>query len=179
MEKTFSKIEINLIKSQAKNAAPYVAKKQKIDAQIKEVEEKVAEQIRKRAQEKIEKLEAEKKSYQTIIDSMNQTVKTITGGYTTEDLVISKKEGTGNIDPNTGKEIMKTVYVLKYPETVVPPTEDTIVPPTTEDGPGSDYDKDKQASEGVEEMPEELLAEKAEAAAEAENTDPFIDDPVW
>lgn len=179
MEKTFSKIEINLIKSQAKNAAPYVAKKQKIDAQIKEVEEKVAEQIRKRAQEKIEKLELEKKSYQTIIDSMNQTVKTITGGYTTEDLVISKKEGTGNIDPNTGKEIMKTVYVLKYPETVVPPTEDTIVPPTTEDGPGSDYDADKSASEGVEEMPEELLAEKAEAAAEAENTDPFIDDPVW
>lgn len=178
MEKTFSKIEINLIKSQAKNAAPYVAKKQKIDAKIKEVEEKIAEQIRKRAQEKIEKLEAEKKSYQTIIDSMNQTVKTITGGYTTEDLVISKKEGTGNIDPNTGKEIMKTVYVLKYPETVVPPTE-TIVPPTTEDGPGSDFDADKEASEGVEEMPEELMAEKAEGVEEAASTDPFIDDPIW
>ena len=56
MEKTFSKIEISVIKSAAKNAAPYVAKKQKLEAQIKEVEDKVAEQIRKRADEKIEKI---------------------------------------------------------------------------------------------------------------------------
>lgn len=136
MEKTFSKIEISVIKTTAKNAAKYVALKQKVEAQINDVEEKVAEAIRKRVAEKIEKLEAEKAGYQAIIDSLNAPVKQITGGYTTEDLVDIKKEATGSMDPKTGKEIMKTVYVLKYP--------DTVVPPTTEDVAGSDYDKDAE-----------------------------------
>lgn len=171
MEKTFSKIEISVIKSAAKNAAPYVAKKQKLEAQIKEVEEKVAEQIKKRAEEKIEKIKLEMAGYQSIIDSLNASVKQITGGYTTEDLIDIKKEATGSMDPKTGKEIFKTVYALKYPETVVPPTEDTIVPPTTEDAAGSDYDKDSEAA--PEEMPEEMMQEQAEVAEEAANADPF------
>ena len=163
MEKTFSKIEISVIKSAAKNAAPYVAKKQKLEAQIKEVEEKVAEQIRKRAEEKIEKIRLEMNGYQSIIDSLNASVKQITGGYTTEDLIDIKKEATGQMDQKTGKEIFKTVYALKYPETVIP-TEDTTSAseaecPTHEEAP--------------EEMPEELMEEKAEVAAEAENADPF------
>ena len=170
MEKTFSKIEISVIKSTAKNAAQYVAKKQKVEAQIKEVEEKVAEAIRKRAAEKIEKLEAEKAGYQAIIDSLNTPVKQITGGYTTEDLVDIKKEATGQMDQKTGKEIFKTVYVLKYPE--------TVVPPITEGVAGSDYDKDAEAEcpvheEEPEEMPEEMMQEQAQVAEEAENADPF------
>ena len=167
MEKTFSKIEISVIKSAAKNAAPYVAKKHKLEAQIKEVEEKVAEQIRKRAEEKIEKIRLEMNGYQSIIDSLNASVKQITGGYTTEDLVDIKKEATGQMDQKTGKEIFKTVYALKYPE--------TVVPPTTEDVAGSDYDKDAESIQEPEanEMPEELMAEQAEVAAEAENADPF------
>ena len=162
MEKTFSKIEISVIKSAAKNAAPYVAKKHKLEAQIKEVEEKVAEQIRKRAEEKIEKIRLEMNGYQSIIDSLNASVKQITGGYTTEDLVDIKKEATGQMDQKTGKEIFKTVYALKYPE--------TVVPPTTEDVAGSDYDKDAEAA--AEEMPEELVEEQAEIAEQAE-ADPF------
>lgn len=171
MEKTFSKIEISVIKSAAKNAAPYVAKKHKLEAQIKEVEEKVAEQIRKRAEEKIEKIRLEMNGYQSIIDSLNASVKQITGGYTTEDLVDIKKEATGQMDQKTGKEIFKTVYALKYPE--------TVVPPTTEGVAGSDYDKDAAIAEipvqeeAPEEMPEELMAEQAEVAAEAESADPF------
>ena len=167
MEKTFSKIEISVIKSAAKNAAPYVAKKHKLEAQIKEVEEKVAEQIRKRAEEKIEKIRLEMNGYQSIIDSLNASVKQITGGYTTEDLIDIKKEATGQMDQKTGKEIFKTVYALKYPE--------TVVPPTTEDVAGSDYDKDAESIQEPEanEMPEELMAEQAEAAEEAENADPF------
>jgi metal-dependent amidase/aminoacylase/carboxypeptidase family protein len=167
MEKTFSKIEISVIKSAAKNAAPYVAKKHKLEAQIKEVEEKVAEQIRKRAEEKIEKIRLEMNGYQSIIDSLNASVKQITGGYTTEDLIDIKKEATGQMDQKTGKEIFKTVYALKYP--------DTVVPPTTEDVAGSDYDKDAESTQEPEanEMPEELMAEQAEAAEEAENADPF------
>lgn len=171
MEKTFSKIEISVIKSAAKNAAPYVAKKAKLEAQINEVEEKVAEQIRKRADEKIEKIKAEMAGYQSIIDSLNASVKQITGGYTTEDLVDIKKEATGSMDPKTGKEIFKTVYALKYPE--------TVVPPTTEDIAGSDYDKDAEAEcptheEASEEMPEELIKEQAEADPFANgDVDPF------
>ena len=185
MEKTFSKIEISVIKSAAKNAAPYVAKKQKLDAQIKEVEEKVAEQIKKRVEEKVQKLEAEKAGYQAIIDSLNASVKQITGGYSTEELIDIKKEATGQMDQKTGKEIFKTVYVLKYPE--------TVVPPTTE-GAGSDYDKDAESfqqpeAEGTqehqgeepegmaepetEEMPEEVMAEQAEVAEMASDADPF------
>ena len=185
MEKKFSKIEISVIKSAAKNAAPFVAKKAKVDAQIEEAQKK----MQKLLEEKIQKLEAEKSGYQAIIDSMNQAVKQITGGYTTEDLVDIKKEATGSMDPKTGKEIFKTVYVLKYPE--------TVVPPTTEGVAGSDYDKDAEAQaevaeEGVEEvhdgsddptdwegdeeeMPEELAQEAAETAEAADDADPFAD----
>jgi hypothetical protein len=175
MEKTFSKIEISVIKSTAKNVAPFVAKKAKVDEQIASVKEKVQKML----EERLQKLELEKKAYQDIIDSMNGTVKQITGGYTTEDLIEVKKEATGQMDKSTGKEIMKTVYALKYPETVVPPTEDTIVPPTTEDVAGSDYDKDAEAEcptheEASEEMPEELIKEQAEADPFANGDgDPF------
>ena len=168
--KKFSKIEISVIKSTAKNVAQFVAKKQKVEEQIKEVEEKVAEQIRKRASEKIEKLEAEKAEYQSLIDSMSAPVKQITGGYTTEDLVEVKKEGTGQIDQKSGKEIMKTVCILKYPE--------TIVPPTTEDVAGSDYDKDAEAfqekmEESEESVDETVPEQETEVASEDDETDPF------
>ena len=165
--KTFSKIEISVIKSTAKNVAPFVTKKDKVDEQIAEVKEK----MQKMLEEKLQKLEAEKADYQAIIDSMNQTVKQITGGYTTEDLITVTKEGTGQMNEK-GKEIMKTCYNLKYPETVVPLTTEGIA--------GSDYDKDAEAEcptheETPEDMPEELLKEQAEAAAEADGVDPFAD----
>ena len=41
MEKTFSKIEISVIKSTAKNVAPFVAKKAKVDEQIAATKEKI------------------------------------------------------------------------------------------------------------------------------------------
>lgn len=166
--KKFSKIEINVIKSVAKNAAQFVTKKQKLEAQIKEVEEKVAEQIKKRVEEKVAKLQSEVDSYQSIIDGLNAPVKQITGGYTTEDLVIISKEGTGQMDKKTGKEIMKTVCILRYPDTVIP--SDTTAAPTTENVAGSDFDIDKEnANRAPEETPEELIAADAEAAA----ADPF------
>lgn len=168
MEKKFSKIEIHTIKTIAKNVAPYVAKKQKIDAQIKEVEEKVAEQIRKRVEEKVAKLNAEKAGYQSVIDSMNATVKTITGGYTTEDLVDVVKEGTGKFDEK-GREIMATRYNLKYPETVIPAVE------MPEAGNDFDADAEKAAVEGAEDIPEEVIAEQAETQIAAEQTDPFAE----
>lgn len=120
MEKKFSKIQIAVIKRTAQNVAQFVTKKERIDAKIAE-------------------LEAEKASLQPIIDSFQGPIKEMTGGYTTEDLVVKEVVHTGKIDASNGKEILNTRYVLKYPETVVP------VIPTTEDGPGSDYDVDSVA----------------------------------
>ena len=155
--KTFSKIEISVIKSTAKNVAPFITKKAKVDEQIAATKEK----IQKMLEEKLQKLEAEKAGYQSIIDSMNQAVKQITGGYTTEDLITITKEGTGQMGDN-GKEIMKTVYNLKYPETVIPVLNDPEAEcPTHEDAP--------------EEMPEELMEEQAKVAEEVAEADPFAD----
>lgn len=153
--KTFSKIEISVIKSTAKNVAPFVAKKAKVDVQIAEVKEKVQKML----EEKLQKLEAEKAGYQSIIDSMNQAVKQITGGYTTEDLITITKEGTGQTGEN-GKEIMKTCYNLKYPETVIPVENQETEPEGTQEA-------------APEEMPEELAEEQAQIAEEAASADPF------
>lgn len=101
MEKKFSKIEIAVIKRTAQNVAQFVSKKEKLDAKIAE-------------------LEAEKAALQPIIDSFQGPIKDMTGGYTTEDLVIREVVHTGKMDAKTGKEILQTRFVLKYPETVVP-----------------------------------------------------------
>lgn len=101
MEKKFSKIEIAVIKRTAQNVAQFVGKKEKLDAKIAE-------------------LEAEKAALQPIIDSFQGPIKDMTGGYTTEDLVIREVVHTGKMDAKTGKEILQTRFVLKYPETVVP-----------------------------------------------------------
>ena len=120
MEKKFSKIQIAVIKRTAQNVAQFVTKKERIDAKIAE-------------------LEAEKASLQPIIDSFQGPIKEMTGGYTTEDIVVKEVVHTGKIDASNGKEILNTRYVLKYPETVVPAI------PTTENGLGSDYDVDSVA----------------------------------
>ena len=120
MEKKFSKIQIAVIKRTAQNVAQFVTKKERIDAKIAE-------------------LEAEKASLQPIIDSFQGPIKEMTGGYTTEDLVVKEVVHTGKIDASNGKEILNTRYVLKYPETVVPAI------PTTENGLGSEYDVDSVA----------------------------------
>jgi len=101
MEKKFSKIEIAVIKRTAQNVSQFVTKKEKIDAKIAE-------------------LEAEKAAIQPIIDSFQGPIKEMTGGYTTEDLVVRETVHSGKMDPKTGKEIISTRFVLKYPETVVP-----------------------------------------------------------
>lgn len=159
MEKKFSKIEIAVIKRTAQNVSQFVTKKERIDAKIAE-------------------LEAEKAALQPIIDSFQGPIREMTGGYSTEDLVIRETVHTGKVDAKTGKEILQTRFVLKYPETVIP-----AVPPTTEGLPGSDYDLDKEntvSETPSEDVPEELLAENAAAQQEAEShIDFFADSNSW
>lgn len=137
MEKKFSKIEIAVIKRTAQNVNQFVNKKEKINAKIAE-------------------LEAEKASLQPIIDSFQGPIKEMTGGYTTEDLVQREVISTGKIDPKTGKEVMQTRFVLKYP--------DTVIPVTTEEP------ENMAASE---EVPEEMLREQAETQDALESSDSF------
>jgi hypothetical protein len=132
MEKKFTKIEIAVIKRTAQNVSQFVNKKAKIDAKIAE-------------------LESEKAMLQPIIESFQGPIREMTGGYTTEDLVNREVVHTGKIDSKTGKEIMQTRFVLKYPETVIPPVA-----------------ADEEVKE-AEDIPTEAVEEQAEAQMQAEN----------
>lgn len=99
--KTFSTREIAQLKRTAQNVAPMVAKKNKI-------------------KNKMEELQAELELVQLQIDAWEGATKAMTGGYTTEDLIDRVVENTGKQDKD-GKDIKVTKFVLKYPDTVVPP----------------------------------------------------------
>ena len=131
--KNFSKIEIAVIKRTAQNVSQFTTKKAKIDAKIAE-------------------LEAEKASLQPIIDSFQGPIKEMTGGYTTEDLIVKEVVKTGKFDNKTGKEILQTRFSLKYPDTVVPVDEE-------------------EAAEAVEEPAEEPISEDNDFVAGAQESD--------
>ena len=98
MKQEFNQRHIATIKRTAQNVAPIVAKKQKALAKIEQLKAE------------IETLNAEQESWETAI-------RTMTGGYSTEDLVDRVVETITNAE---GKQFKSTKYVLKYPETVIP-----------------------------------------------------------
>lgn len=101
-KKEFSKFEIATIKRTAQSVNPMVTRKNKIAEQIVEL------------QKEWDNLSAAQNQYE-------EAIKTMTGGFTTEDLVTKVIETTNAVDKN-GKPIKVTKYVLKYPDTVIPPT---------------------------------------------------------
>lgn len=106
MEKKFSKFFIANLKRTAQNVSPLVREKQKLE---KEVEEKQA---------RIATLEAQ-------IGSLDGHIRQECG-YGVEDLVVREVVNTGKVDKD-GKPIKVTKWTLKYPETIVPPTEEQPV----------------------------------------------------
>ena len=96
----FSKFEIATIKRTAQSVNPMVSKKAKL-------------------KEQIDALQAEYDQRNTMQEQYEASIKTMTGGYGTEDLVDKVIETTSAVDKN-GKPIKVTKYVLKYPETVIP-----------------------------------------------------------
>lgn len=98
--KEFSKFEIATIKRTAQSVASMVIKKNKIKAQLDE-------------------LQAEYDQLAAIQEQYEAPIKTMTGGYTTEDLVERVVENTGKVDKE-GRPIKQTKYNLKYPKTVIP-----------------------------------------------------------
>ena len=98
--KKFSKFEIATIKRTAQSVNPMVSKKAKL-------------------KEQIDALQTEHDQLNTMQEQYEASIKTMTGGYGTEDLVDKVIETTSAVDKN-GKPIKVTKYVLKYPETVIP-----------------------------------------------------------
>ncbi len=98
--KKFRKFEIATIKRTAQSVNPMVSKKAKL-------------------KEQIDALQTEYAQLDTMQEQYEASIKTMTGGYGTEDLVEKVIETTSAVDKN-GKPIKVTKYVLKYPETVIP-----------------------------------------------------------
>ena len=183
MEKKFSKIEIAVIKRTAQNVSQFVTKKEKMNAEIEKIKASKQEMIDKYAATldekiaaKVAKVQAEIDTLQPIIDSFQGPIKEMTGGYTTEDLIIREVVHTGKMDANTGKELLQTRFVLKYPDTVVPPVteEPNCAVPTDLDAEEDAEWQDRIESGELEEAPvnEEMAYEKPEGVMVNE-PDPF------
>ena len=100
MERKFTKMEVAAIKRTAANVNKFMVQKEKLERKLTELN-----------------LE-----YQAIADSLEvweAPIKRLTGGYTTEDLV--NKIVTTSTDKE-GKPVTTVKYELRYPDTVVPPT---------------------------------------------------------
>ena len=98
-QKTFSSREIAQIKRTAQNVAPLTVKRDKVLAKVKE-------------------LYVELESLDAQIDAWETAVKAMTGGYTTNELVSRVVTETTKED---GKPVKTTTFILKYPDTVIPP----------------------------------------------------------
>lgn len=119
--KKFTKFEIATIKRTAQNVSPMVSKKRKIAAQIIALKEEY---------DNLAKMQ----------EQYEASIRTMTGGFSTEDLVNKIVETTNSLDKN-GNPVKITKFVLKYPDTVVPPTEETPaqeVEDTTEEEPNTE-----------------------------------------
>ena len=102
--KELSKFEIAAIKRTAQNVNAMVTKKTKL-------------------KEKIDALQAEYDQIEEAQEQFEAPIKKMTGGYGTEDLIMKVIEDTGKLDKD-GKPIKLAKYVLKYPDTIFPPTMD-------------------------------------------------------
>lgn len=105
MKKELNKFFIASLKRTAMNVSPLVRRKQKLLAEIAE-------------------REAELDSIQVEINIFEAPIKEVTGGYGTEDLVVRTVEVTDKLDKG-GKPVKITKWNLRYPETIVPPAEET------------------------------------------------------
>ena len=104
-KKEFSKFLVAAIKRTAMNCSQLTTKKAKLVKKMSEIQEELD-------------------SIQIQLDSFQAPIKEATGGYTTEDLINRVIEDTGKVDKN-GKPIKQTKYVLLYPDTIIPPIEES------------------------------------------------------
>ena len=180
MEKRIKFFHFQSVIAVAKAIDPHLktlaTQKKKVAALKDEYDAKIAK-LKAEFEAKASKIKEEYDSSQSQIDSLETGILQNIGFHVT-DLVKKVIEPTGKTDPKTGKPIKVTKYlptdIVSYDENtkeyvVTVPDEgkqaaETVVPPTTEDTAGSDYDKDAETLETPEEESERVAAE-----AEAEN----------
>lgn len=99
--KELSKFEIAAIRRTAQNVNAMVTKKTKL-------------------KEKIDALQAEYDQLEEAQEQFEVPIRKMTSGYGTEDLIVKVIEDTGKLDKD-GKPVKLAKYVLKYPDTILPP----------------------------------------------------------
>ena len=119
MEKKLNQMQLGIVKRIAQN----------VNANF----EKVA-----KLNEKIDALIEERDTLQTMIDEMEAPVVRMTGGYKSTDLYDKvivpqfNEDGTPKVNEKTGYQVKTTKYVLKYPDTILPPVVEKPVEETVE-----------------------------------------------
>lgn len=103
-EKKFDKFFVANLKRTAQMVSPAVKEKGKLLKSIEEEKARIAE------------LDAQ-------INALDGHIKEATGGYGVENLIVRNVINTGKTDKD-GKPIKITKWELRYPETIVPPTEE-------------------------------------------------------
>lgn len=120
--------EVAAVKRQYQNSLPALKKIQAIDAKIAE-------------------LQAERDTQMAMLEAGEAGIKRRTGGYMSTDLIkceyvlLWNEDGSPKTDKE-GRQLKKRVL------TYVPPVEEevkVITPPSTENKPGSDFDKDGES----------------------------------
>ena len=93
-------------------------------AQLKRTAQNVSQMVRRKETivKNLNELNAELEQINAQIDGWQAPIKMVFEGYTTEDLVEKVVTTTDKVDPKTGKNIKVTKFILKYPETILPPT---------------------------------------------------------
>lgn len=105
------------IKRAAANTSDIIKKKARIKEKMDAIELKQKEVL----EAKLAKLKEEYDDLSQQQEIFEKPIREFTGGYSTEDLVKVEVVETGT-DKN-GKPIRKTLYELRYPDTVIPPSE--------------------------------------------------------
>lgn len=117
IERKFDKFFVANLKRTAQMVSPMVREKDKL---IDEINEKYARVDALRAQ----------------IESLDSHIRQECG-YGVEDLITREVVNTGKFD-KTGKPVKVTKWILKYPETIIPPTEEQETPVEVEENPVED-----------------------------------------
>lgn len=145
MEKRISFFEYQNAVSVARIIDPYLRQKDEAEAQKAKLEEELAKLMAK-----LESSKALVEKYQKEIDSYEEGIVKIIGFHAT-DLVKKVMVPTGKTT-STGKPAMTADYIptgiVKFDEAnkqyIITMPEETIVPPTTENAAGSDFDRDSE-----------------------------------
>ena len=121
--KNFTQKQIANWRRVRQNIEADLTKLAKVDEKIQSIQadyEEKAQALKAKYDEKIKDIQTESDTLRQMIDIQETPVKVATGGFTTQDIFAKEWQVNDKVDTN-GKQIRKAIYVLRYPETIVPP----------------------------------------------------------